>query len=162
MIDIIVDELTNSIINRFSEEVFQTKIVKAEKAELLLLKDWNFDWLKEEKQSQVFKLLTEDGDGNIEGLISLDIRQGFVFVSLVENAPQNIGRNGIYLGVAGNLFAYACQMSLEKGFDGYVSFVAKTELIEHYKKMLGAEILFDKNMVIKENAALSLIKKYYK
>ncbi len=161
MIDIFIDALTNSVINRQTEEVFQTEIKEVLVHELDDTISWNFNWKQELRQSLVFKVTTTATPNLIEGLVSLEIRQGFVFVSLVENAPHNIGKNGVYVGVAGNLFAFACQLSLNKGYGGYVSFVAKTELIEHYKKMLSAEILFGKNMVIKEDAALNLIQKYF-
>ncbi len=162
MIDIFIDVLTNSVIKRETEEVFQTDVKQCSSQELDTIIGWNFDWQQEIKQSLVFKVTTSINPELIEGLISLEIRQGFIFVSLIENAPHNIAKNGIYAGVAGNLFAFACQLSLDKGFGGYVSFIAKTELIEHYKKMLSAEILFGKNMVIKEDAALNLIQKYFK
>jgi hypothetical protein len=162
MIDVFIDALTNSVIKRQTEEVFQTAITRVISKELDETISWNFNWKQEFRQSVVFKVTTLATPNTIEGLIRVEIRQGFVFVSLVENTPHNIGKNGVYAGVAGNLFAFACQLSLEKGYGGYVSFVAKTELIEHYKKMLSAEILFGKNMVIKEDAALNLIQKYFK
>jgi len=44
----------------------------------------------------------------------------------------------MYLGVAGNLFVYACKVSFEKGDEGHVVFDSKSVLIEHYKKKIGA------------------------
>ena len=60
---------------------------------------------------------------------------------LIESASFNKGRHEIYKGVAGNLVAYGCKVSFEKGYDGVVSFVAKSELIEHYHQTLEAKIL---------------------
>jgi len=59
-------------------------------------------------------------------------------MDLLENAPFNLGRNQLYEGVAGNLVAYACKISFQNGFAGYVSFTSKTQLIEHYQKSLNA------------------------
>jgi len=56
-------------------------------------------------------------------------------MNLLESAPFNIGENKLYEGVAGNLVAYACKVSFQHGFDGYVAFTAKTNLIEHYKRI---------------------------
>lgn len=39
----------------------------------------------------------------------------------------------MYEGVMGNLVAYACKLSLPRGYNGFVSFTAKTKLIEHYQ-----------------------------
>jgi hypothetical protein len=50
---------------------------------------------------------------------------------LIESAPFNIGRNKIYYGVPGNLVAFACKLSFERGGEGYVSFLSKTRLIGH-------------------------------
>jgi hypothetical protein len=81
---------------------------------------------------------------------------------LIENSSFNKGRAKIYEGVAGNLIAYACKLSLEKGYDGYLIFVAKTRLIEHYKSKLGATPFGRGNqMVIETQASLSLIKQYF-
>lgn len=54
---------------------------------------------------------------------------------LVENAPFNIGKGKIYEGVAGNLVAYACKESFQKGFDGNVAFISKTRLLIIIRKL---------------------------
>lgn len=81
---------------------------------------------------------------------------------LIESAPFNLGRNKVYLGVPGNLFAFVCRTSFHRGFDGYVSFTSKTQLIEHYEKTLGAKNVGGHLMVINTDAALNLIDKYFK
>ena len=48
------------------------------------------------------------------------------------------------------------------GFSGYVSFKAKTALIEYYKKELGAEVALGQRMYIGSNASLKLINQYFK
>jgi hypothetical protein len=50
-----------------------------------------------------------------------------------------------FVGVPGNLVAFACKMSLDLGFDGVVGFTAKTKLIPHYKNKLGAQNIFGNN-----------------
>ena len=59
------------------------------------------------------------------------------------------------------LFAEIARISFEKGYDGYVSFLAKTNLIEHYKKTLGAKQLSYIEMYIDDEAVMKLVKKYY-
>jgi hypothetical protein len=67
----------------------------------------------------------------------------------------------MYYGVAGNLVAFACKRSFELGFDGFVAFTAKTTLIEHYVKTLGAVSIGGQRMAIGEKQALGLIKRYF-
>jgi len=81
---------------------------------------------------------------------------------LVENAPFNIGQNKLYEGVAGNLVAHACKVSFQQGFNGFVAFTAKTKLIVHYQKNLGAYSLSGNRMIISKEAAQVLIDKYFK
>lgn len=83
-------------------------------------------------------------------------------MDLLESAPFNLGRNKLYEGVAGNLVAFACKVSFQQGFDGYVSFTAKTKLIEHYKKTLNAISFGGQLMVINTIAANILVDKYFK
>ena len=69
----------------------------------------------------------------------------------------------MYYGVAGNLFAFACKESWDKGDFGYVSFNSKTNLIAHYEKFLGAKTVGKSTqMIIEPKEALALIKLYYK
>jgi len=37
----------------------------------------------------------------------------------------NRGARKVYIGVPGNLVAYACKLAFEKGYDGYVLLKAK-------------------------------------
>lgn len=80
---------------------------------------------------------------------------------LLENANFNIGKDKMYYGVAGNLVAFACKVAFEKGYDGYLAFDAKTELIEHYVKTLKATHFRGKRMFIETEAANFLVSKYF-
>jgi hypothetical protein len=81
---------------------------------------------------------------------------------LLESAPFNIGHNKLYEGVAGNLVAHACKVSFQQDFDGFVGFTAKTKLIEHYERTLGAYTLGGHRMIIPTKSAQILIDKYFK
>ena len=78
---------------------------------------------------------------------------------LIESNKFNRGAKKVYLGVPGNLVAFACKYSFEKGYNGYLSFESKSKLINHYQSTLGAEQLFGSIMAIDKRAALKLIKK---
>ena len=54
----------------------------------------------------------------IQGLVSLEIKPDHIYMHLLESAPFNIGKNKLYEGAAGNLVAYACKVSFQKGFEG--------------------------------------------
>ena len=93
---------------------------------------------------------------------SLSREADHVFVHLIENHPQNVGRNKLFSCVAGNLFAYAAKLAFDLEHDGFVCFVAKTELIEHYRKTLGAtRIGRSQRMFLDTVAAQKLIRSYY-
>jgi hypothetical protein len=80
---------------------------------------------------------------------------------LIESAPFNLGKNKVYAGVPGNLIAFTCKTSFHRGFEGYVSFRAKTQLIKHYEQTLGAVNFGGHLMIINTEAALKLIDKYF-
>ena len=90
------------------------------------------------------------------------MRADHVYMHLVESAPFNKGKQKIYAGVPGNLVAFACRLSFQRGFDGNVSFISKTQLIEHYIKTLGAFHIGGRVMIIDTRAALKLINRYFK
>ena len=81
---------------------------------------------------------------------------------MLENAPFNIGQSKLYDGVTGNLVAHACKVSFQQGFDGFVGFTAKTKLINHYEKTLGAYTLGGHRMIITTKSEQILIDKYFK
>ena len=83
-------------------------------------------------------------------------------MQLIESAPFNLGKNKLYEGVPGNLVAFACKISFQYGFEGFVSFTAKTKLIEHYERTLGAYHFGNHLMIIQYSVAQQLINKYFK
>jgi hypothetical protein len=164
-IDVEIDKLTNSIENTISGEVFATSVVSLKKNERgFNVKKWVFNWNKELSYSEreVFKLVTEENPKVIQGLISIENKYDHIFMHLLENAYFNKGSEKLYAGVAGNLVAFACRKSLELGYDGVVSFVSKTKLINHYEKTLGAKLFAGNQMFIDTPEALNLIKRYFK
>jgi len=80
---------------------------------------------------------------------------------LIESAPFIIGKDKVYFGVPGNLVAFACRLSFQRGFEGYLSFLSKTNLINHYEKSPGAIHVGGNLMIINTTAALKLTNKYF-
>ena len=154
---------SNSIQHRESGRMLATLVLRAEESEIKTLpSEWLFDWETESKKYPVYKLVLVEAQNVVQGLMSIEERRGFVFVSLIENVSFNRGVDKIYRGVAVNLFAFACKLSAEKGFGGFVAFEAKSALIAHYQKILGALQIGNSNrMFIDEMQAQKLIQIYF-
>ena len=165
-LDFVIDKLTNSIENTSTGEVFDTEIVRLTIKDISQIKkvDWQFDWASEikDKTKEVYKLTTVNNPTIIQGLLSIEDKQDHIFMHLIENAKFNKNKDKVYLGVPGNLVAYACKVSVDKGYQGFLAFDAKTSLIKHYQETLYATHFRGLRMFIETNAALRLISKYFK
>ena len=165
-IDIEIDKLTNSLENIITGDSFPTDIVLANSNDfksIIKKEGWLFDWKSEfiKPDRDVYKLTIVNNQSVIQGLVSLTVRTDNVYMHLIESAPFNRGKEKVYAGVPGNMIAFACRLSFQRGYDGYLSFLSKTNLIEHYEKTLGAVHVGGRLMVINTNAALKLINKYF-
>ena len=165
-LDFEIDRLTNSIQNVISGDSFDTAITLITKNDQKLLKkaDWLFDWKKElsDPTKSIYKLTIAENINIIQGLISIEDRNDHVFMHLIESAKFNKGKEKVYFGVPGNLVAYACKVSFDKGYEGFLAFDAKSALIKHYQESLHATHFRGLRMFIETNAALRLISKYFK
>ena len=165
-LDLEIDKLTNSIENTVSGEVFDTQVSRLIKGDLKVIRkaDWQFDWRLEcsTSNNEVYKLTTINNPTIIQGLLSIEGKGDHIFMHLIESAKFNKGKDKLYLGVPGNLVAFACKVSHDKGFDGYVAFDSKTVLIEHYRQTLGATHLIRQRMFVDPIAANKLILRYFK
>jgi hypothetical protein len=165
-IDIEIDKITNSVENLITGDRFLTEVLLLEKTDLKNItkeKGWLFNW-KEEYQladRDVYKLIIVGNPLIVQGLLCITERLDHVYMHLIESAPFNLGKHKVYLGVPGNLIAFACKISFHRGFDGYVSFLSKTQLVDHYEKTLGATNIGGQLMVINTTSALKLIDKYF-
>jgi hypothetical protein len=167
LLDFEVDKLTNSIENIVTGDSFRTEVILVTKEDIKALtkkNGWEFNWKYEFKQPDrdLYRLSIVGNPGIIQGLISLSVHEDHVYMHLIESASFNKGRNKMYAGVPGNLVAYAAKLSFQRGGDGYVSFVAKTKLIDHYIHTLGAVHFGGHRMIITREASLKLIDKYFK
>lgn len=166
-IDILIDKLTNSIENVTTGDSFQTVVSLLTSIDLKAISkknDWIFDWKSEFKQPEreVYKLTIVGNTSIIQGLMSVEITTDHVYLHLVENAPFNKGNSKVYVGVPGNLIAFACRLSFQRGHEGNVSFLSKSQLIEHYERTLGAIHIGGRIMIIETRVAINLIDKYFK
>lgn len=165
-LDFEIDKLTNSIENVLTSEVFDTEVVRLTNKDSRQIKkiDWQFNWHKELKDEtkEVYKLTTVNNPLIIQGLLSIEDKTDHIFMHLIESSKFNKGEGKVYLGVPGNLVAYACKVSVNKGYEGFLAFDTKTALIKHYEQSLLATHFRGLRMFIETNAALKLISQYFK
>jgi hypothetical protein len=169
--DITIDELSPCLRKANTGEIVDTT-VKAIKPTRANFSGWEFDWTKPNRDGFTVFALYAKGDNRIQGMVSMkaDPSAKAIKIDVVESAPHNNPHNPInvsnakeYLGVGGHLFAEAARQSKKLGYDGFVFFQAKTNLIEHYQNELGAILINPREriMAIDENAAKILIERYY-
>ncbi|HWK04175.1 MAG TPA: hypothetical protein VNS58_11120 [Puia sp.] len=161
-----IDKITNSIEDAITGKNYDTDVQPVMSSDLKTVikkNGWRFNWKTELKYSdrRLYKLLIR-GDSVIQGLISLQPVENYIELHLIETAPHNYGGSKKYVGVPGNLVAFACKTSFDSGFEGFVAFRAKTKLIQHYIDTLGAELIFRDRMSISGNSAKKLVNSYYK
>ncbi len=165
-LDFVIDKLTNSIENVVTGDSFATDISLLTNSDLKNVSKkngWVFNWREEFKEParDLYKLTIVNNPEIIQGLICLEVKSDHVYMHLVESSPFNKGKTKMYSGVLGNLVAFACKLSFQRGHEGNVSFLSKTQLIEHYEQTLGAFHYGGRIMIIETRAALKLINKYF-
>ena len=165
-LDFVIDKLTNSIENVATGEVFDTEVVRLDVKEVSQINKslWQFNWAKEIKDNtkEIYKLTTLNNPSIIQGLLSIEDKGDHIFMHLIESSKFNKGKGKIYFGVSGNLVAYACKVSVDRGYVGFLAFDAKSSLIKHYQETLFATHFRGLRMFIEINAAQKLILQYFK
>jgi hypothetical protein len=166
LVNIEIDKLSNSIENSISGDVFDTEIFRLFAIDSKLIKkaDWQFDWKKQIKLTdrEIYKLVIKDNSKIIQGLLSISDQGDHIYMHLIESARFNKGKTKIYSGIPGNLVAFACKISFDKGYEGYLAFDAKSVLVQHYKETLFATHFKGTKMMIETPAANRLINRYFK
>ncbi len=165
-IDIEIDELTNSIKNIVTGDSFATEVMRINKNDLKKItkkEGWQFDWKLELKypERDIYKLTIINNQSIIQGLMSIEVKFDHVYMHLIESASFNKGKSKMYSGVPGNLVAFACKVSFQRGHEGNVAFISKTQLIEHYMESLGAFHAGGRIMIIDTVAAKILMNRYF-
>ncbi len=122
-------------------------------------KRFGFDWTAE-VPNELYQLRLAEGSAAL-GLVSLiDVpREWRIEISLIEASVENIGKNKEFERVIGCLIAFACQVSVGKGYDGFVSLIPKTALVKHYTTKYGFKNQ-GMHLVSDLENSLLLIKKY--
>lgn len=170
-IDITIDEITPCL--KRSDGVYidthyeKIKPISPETAkQMQKYNRWKFDWSDSSLQDcSIYALYVEDSPIT-QGLIacrnhkSFKNTQGYIEVVLVEANPLNVGKDGKYKGVGAHLFAIACKLSCDLGYDGYIVFESKTDLMDHYARTLQAKKIINQYMQLDSKASKILIHMY--
>ena len=160
-VDILIDRITDCLIDtRTGEEVETEYRMREASIRPRDYRGWKFNWSITEKNGyDIYELFVKDDD-TVQGRISVKVDGGVADVDIAETAPHNYTHKGIYSGVGAHLFAIACQVSLDAGYDGFVTFTSKSSLVEYYKEKLNAVVFRGRRMYIDEEAARILLDKY--
>lgn len=161
-VEIEIDEKTPCLVRQSDGAILKTHF-KEITVRNTQMNGWLFNWEKQKQHSDFINALYVENDKRIQGMvaISYDHQNRAVLVDLVESAPHNRKKDKDYTGVGAHLFAEACRLSLNSGYDGVVYFQSKTKLINYYKKELLAKHIGNGRMVIYEEESRQLIEKYY-
>lgn len=149
---------------RKTGELFKAKIQRLKDEQFKLIESderFGFDWSKE-KGYDVYQINLANRE-DVLGLISLeDISKELrIFMRLIEVSKENQGAEKEYENIAGCLIAYACMIAFAKDYEGFVSLIPKTELIDHYRNNYGfAE--GGTHIYLEGKKAEGLIEKYLK
>ena len=109
------------------------------------------------------------GTVDIQGLVAVEGNDDMdaLYINWMCCSPDNnklIVDEPRYKGVGGRLFAIAAQVSIDRGYDGYLyGFAANAKLLEHYMGSLGAEhigVLHPYQIAIDGARARKIIEEY--
>ena len=155
-------------LKRLSDNIKVRATIKEIKYSKSGFKNWLFDWSKTEKKAYKILVLYVEGDNRIQGAISIreNLQNRTIEIDIVESAPFNSSYNKKikdkeYIGVAICLFVEVCKRSFENGYDGYVEFTAKSNLVKYYMDNMRAIPIDAQRMYINTSGAKWLIEKYY-
>ena len=155
-------------LKRLSDNIKVRTIIKEIKYSKNEFKNSLFDWSKTEKKAYKILALYVEGDNRIQGAISIreNPQNRTIEIDIVESAPFNSSYNKKvkdkeYNGVGICLFVEVCKRSFENGYDGYVEFTAKSNLVKYYMDNMRTIPIDAQRMYINTSGAKWLIEKYY-
>ena len=155
-------------LKRLSDNVKVRAVIKEIKYSKSEFKNWLFDWSKTEKKAYKILALYVEGDNRIQGAISIreNPQNRTIEIDIVESAPFNSSYNKKikdkeYNGVGICLFVEVCKRSFENGYDGYVEFTVKSNLVKYYMDNMRTIPIDAQRMYINTSGTKWLIEKYY-
>lgn len=111
-------------------------------------------------KATVYKITKQTDDDVIQGLVSVKPAEGFLDCGNMELHKINKKPLLLHNGVGKAMVALCCKISFELGNDGYITFDAKTNLVNYYTR-LGALNIGGIRMYIPTTAAKKLVDIYF-
>jgi len=129
------------LLDLLSGELVEASIVELEPKDFHKIqkgKGFVFDWSLEEEHD-VYKICLKGEETKILGLLSLidhpaELR---IHISLIEVIKEQVGQGKTLDHIAGCLIGFACGIAFRKGYEGFVSLLPKTRLIDLYQEKYG-------------------------
>lgn len=147
MITFIIDEVIPCLKNVETGEIYDTEVVRLKRKSFLSKFNrrtgWYINWGKFDEETEIYALVLK-GTVDIQGLIAIRYDEDCKAVNIAWacTAPQNNVwqyKKQKYSGVGGHLFAIASELSVKKGYEGFVYGEAiDRELYEYYIERFGA------------------------
>lgn len=140
MITLTIDEIIPCLRNVETGEIYETEVIQLTRKSFLSKFNrntgWYVNWSKFDSTTEIYALVLK-GTVDIQGLIAIRYDEEAKAVHLVwacASPDNNIWQYGRqkYSGVGGHLFAIASELSVKKGFDGYVYGEAIDEELYNY------------------------------
>ncbi|MEM1328822.1 MAG: GNAT family N-acetyltransferase [Bacteroidota bacterium] len=135
-------------------------VVKSDYSWIKNSSNFKFDW-SIESDNEVYKIYLLDSEDQILGLISLtDYPEEFrIHMNLIETSANQRGDIKTIENIAGCLLAFGCEVAFNRGYDGFMSLLPKTKLIDLYQDKYGFR-QFGRLLAVEGRIARSLIEKY--
>lgn len=158
-----ITDFASSIIERDTGKIHESEITTFTEKDFRALDKWKksvFEWKNFLNQEGEIYKLTIKGKKELLGLLRAADRSDHVEILALESSPET-RHGGKYRGVGSNLIAYAIKRSFELGYEGAISFIAKSSLIKFYEEKLGAQRVGNSQLMIIQGAAAKKLYQYY-
>ena len=119
---------------------------------------FRFDWSK--AKGTIYGIRGKKSDDFV-GLISIsEVPEEFrIHINLIESSIENKGKEKKFDKIPGCLIGFVCRMSFLKGYEGFVSLIPKTVLIDHYHSKYGF-VQIGNQMAVYLETSQAIIDKY--
>ena len=154
MITYYIDEMLPCLKEVATGDIFDTEALPVKRKSVLAKFNqrtgWYINWAKFEKDVEVYALVLK-GSFDIQGLIAVqndDVSKALELRWACVAPENNIWRYGKkrFSGVGGHLFAMAADLSVQRGYEGFlVGEAADQDLFEYYIREYGASPLPPRN-----------------
>ncbi len=147
MITFYIDTLTPCLKSVETGDLYDTESVRVKRKSVLSKYNkktgWYVNWSKFDENTEIYALVIK-GTNDIQGLIAVrnnDADQALDLLWACVSPENNVWEYGKkkFEGVGGHLFAIATDISLERGYEGFlVGEAMDKDLYEYYMKEYGA------------------------